>query len=319
MSTATMTRDERKEWLEKRQTGIGGSDAAAALGLSPYKSRRELWREKTGAVQETEPTPPMLRGQHLEHVAADLYEEETGRDIRREPMRRHPEHDFMLGNPDRLILATGEVESTGVLEIKCPGIRTFGRIKAHGMPDHYTLQLMHYLAVTGHEWGSFALFNAERWQLLHFDLERDEELIDRLIAGEREFWSYVEAGEPPPEEKDEDSPDISSPDGEVTVVDGSEWEGATEELMEARELKSTAKDLESRAKKRLKGMMEDAGADAVEVPGRARIYWREQEGRTSWKKTAQKMAADNDLDLDDYRVVGSSYRRFRPHSLNGEG
>lgn len=314
-----MTRDERREWLRERQTGIGGSDAAAALDLSPYKSRRELWREKTGAVREDEPTPPMLRGQHLEHVAADLYEEETGRRIRREPMRRHPEHDFMLGNPDRLILATDGVDSTGVLEIKCPGIRTFGRIKARGMPDHYTLQLMHYLAVTGHQWGSFALFNAERWQMLHFDLERDEDLIERLIAGEREFWSYVERGEEPPEEDGEDGPDISSPDGEVTVVGGSEWEEATEELMEARELKSTAKDLESRAKKRLKGMMEDAGTDAVEVPGRARIYWREQEGRTSWKKTAKKMAADNDLDLDDYRVVGSSYRRFRPHSLNGEG
>lgn len=314
-----MTRDERKSWLEERQTGIGGSDAAAALGLSPYKTRRELWREKTGRVQMEELTPAMRRGQHLEHVAADLYEEETGRRIRRESMRRHPEHEWMIGNPDRLILATGDTPCTGVLEIKCPGIRTFGQIKAHGMPDHYTLQLMHYLAVTGHDWGSFALFNAERWQLLHFDLERDDELIGNLIAGEREFWGYVERGEEPPEEDEASDVEVDSPEGEVTVVEGSEWEEATEELMEARELKSTAKDLESRAKERLKSMMSEAGTEAVEVPGRARIYWREQEGRTSWKKTAKKMARDNDLDLKDYRVVGSSYRRFRPHALNGEG
>jgi putative phage-type endonuclease len=38
---------ERAEWLEVRKTGIGGSDAAAAVGLSPYKSPLELWLEKT--------------------------------------------------------------------------------------------------------------------------------------------------------------------------------------------------------------------------------------------------------------------------------
>ena len=35
------------QWLQVRQSGIGSSDAAVAIGLSPYKSPLSLWLEKT--------------------------------------------------------------------------------------------------------------------------------------------------------------------------------------------------------------------------------------------------------------------------------
>lgn len=319
MSTATTPGREggRKppEWHERRSQGIGGSEAAAALGLSPYRSRFELWRAKTGHGTPTEPTPAMLRGQHLEDVAAELYEEETGRKLRRISAQRHAEHEWMLGNPDRTILATGDVEETGVLEIKCPGLNAFGRMKAHGLPDHYVLQLQHYLAVTGRSWGAFAVLNAEQWSLLHFDLERDEQLIRQLIRRERAFWRLVEDGREPPADPEEPELEVSSPGGEVEVVQGEEWQEAARELLEARELKSTAQELEGRAKDRLKDLMREAGTEAVEVPGRARLYWREQSGRTSWKKTARRMVEEHDLELEDYRVTGDPYRRFDPHPL----
>jgi putative phage-type endonuclease len=38
----------REDWLAVRKLGIGSSDAAAAVGLNPYKSQLELWMEKTG-------------------------------------------------------------------------------------------------------------------------------------------------------------------------------------------------------------------------------------------------------------------------------
>ena len=40
--------ENREQWLKARQKGIGGSDAAAVLGLSPWKSNVRLWEEKTG-------------------------------------------------------------------------------------------------------------------------------------------------------------------------------------------------------------------------------------------------------------------------------
>lgn len=38
----------RDDWLAIRRTGIGGSDAAAAVGLNPHMSALELWLDKTG-------------------------------------------------------------------------------------------------------------------------------------------------------------------------------------------------------------------------------------------------------------------------------
>ena len=45
VSTKSLSRD---EWLSVRNKGVGGSDAAVAVGLSQYKSPLELWLEKTG-------------------------------------------------------------------------------------------------------------------------------------------------------------------------------------------------------------------------------------------------------------------------------
>ena len=43
----------RDEWVKGRQElhGIGGSDASAALGMSPWKTNLELWQEKTGRIK----------------------------------------------------------------------------------------------------------------------------------------------------------------------------------------------------------------------------------------------------------------------------
>ena len=37
----------REEWLSCRSHGIGGSQAAAAIGMNKYQSNVDLWRIKT--------------------------------------------------------------------------------------------------------------------------------------------------------------------------------------------------------------------------------------------------------------------------------
>ena len=41
----------REEWLQARRNHIGGSDAAACVGMSPYKDNVQLWEEKMGLVE----------------------------------------------------------------------------------------------------------------------------------------------------------------------------------------------------------------------------------------------------------------------------
>ena len=64
---------------ENRPIGIGGSDIAALLGLSPYKTPLELWAEKVGHPGLKASQGIHLRfGQHVEPFIAKEYERSTG-------------------------------------------------------------------------------------------------------------------------------------------------------------------------------------------------------------------------------------------------
>ena len=52
----------REEWLAWRRTGIGGSDAAAVIGLNPFRSRIEVYADKMGMMPEKEDTESMRLG-----------------------------------------------------------------------------------------------------------------------------------------------------------------------------------------------------------------------------------------------------------------
>lgn len=66
------------EWHEQRRAGIGGSDVAALLGLSKWKSPYQLFLEKTGNAPPQEDNEAMYWGRMLEPVIRDAYEEKTG-------------------------------------------------------------------------------------------------------------------------------------------------------------------------------------------------------------------------------------------------
>ncbi|CAJ0701076.1 YqaJ viral recombinase family nuclease [Ralstonia wenshanensis] len=188
------------DWLEVRRTGIGGSDAAAAVGLSTYKSRLELWLEKSGrAADLPKPDPndtrePIWWGQILEPIVAAAYTQQTGRRVRKvNAVLRHPQVPFMLCNLDREVVGVPDVQ---ILECKTAGMQG-ARHWQDGPPEHVVLQVQHQLAVTGKRAADVAVLLCGQ-QLAVYRIERDDELIARLIQLEAEFWSYVERDVPPP-------------------------------------------------------------------------------------------------------------------------
>ncbi|MEW6346975.1 MAG: YqaJ viral recombinase family protein [Paraburkholderia sp.] len=101
----------REDWLAVRRTGIGGSDAAAAVGLNPYMSALELWLDKTGrgdGLPRPDPadtTSPTYWGTLLEPIVAAAYTQQTGNRVRKvNAVLRHPTISFMLANLDREIV-----------------------------------------------------------------------------------------------------------------------------------------------------------------------------------------------------------------------
>jgi putative phage-type endonuclease len=74
-----MTRD---EWLAARRTGIGGSDIAAILGLSPWRTPLDVYRDKVDGAEQPE-TEAMRWGRLLEDVIAREYAVRAGVRIQR--------------------------------------------------------------------------------------------------------------------------------------------------------------------------------------------------------------------------------------------
>lgn len=308
--------DARTEWLQERQLGIGGSDAPVILGVSPWKSAYELWLEKTGpVVPESATTPDILRGKALEPMIADIYSRETGRalvDICAPFVSE--KYPFMRGNIDRLIPRGGPAgDREGVLEIKAPRSQTFSRLKREGLPDYVLVQLQHYLTVTGLSWGSVAVFSADAWELIHFDVPADPALAEILVEKEAEFWHHVETGTQPAIDS-RPLVDLPPVGGELVRIESDAWAKAVEDLRLAREIAEEAAAIEDAAKGKIWMLMDAAGAEVAEGAG-ARIYWKAQAGRKTLDKKAL-LRAHPEIDLTAFEKAGKPSRPFRVYFTN---
>lgn len=266
----------RREFLEGRRGVIGGSDAGTIAGVNPWQTKAELYDSKVMPVVETgEHTPDQLRGILLEPVAVDRWKQETGRDVRKQPQRVHPDYPYIGANVDRQILA-GQGRGTGLLEVKCPRSMTFHKYKASGLPEHIVLQMQHYLGVHGYEYGCFAIFGADDMELVSFEVERDDPLIEQLFALERRFWEeYIVPGVRPDDEDARIDYDIPSYDGELLVTDSEELVTALDNYLAARQFVREAEEIKAMAHEQAVAAFKAHDADAFDLP-HAIVYHREQ-------------------------------------------
>ena len=180
--TRTLTHD---EWLALRRTGIGGSDAGAIMGVSPYKGAFSVWADKQGKLPPIEDNEAMRQGRDLEDYVARRFAEASGLRVRHEySMLRSVEHPCMLADIDRRIIG----ERAG-LECKTSRDITMARYRNGEYPMEYYCQCLHYLAVTGWDCWYLAVL-VYGTDLLIYKICRDEVMddIDALIKAEEAFW-----------------------------------------------------------------------------------------------------------------------------------
>lgn len=193
-----MTPEERKAWLELRRTGIGGSDAAASVGLSKWKTPLDLYLDKKGQI-ETAENESMAWGHKLEPVIRQEYANRTGRTVSVPPgIIRHPTVDFALMTPD------GIADDSRVLQVKTARTAEgWGEPGSDEIPQEYLLQVTHEMFVTGLGVADVAvLIGGSDFRI--YVVEADTELQRMLIDREREFWGHVQRDEPPPPVNRED-------------------------------------------------------------------------------------------------------------------
>ena len=178
-----------EQWRMLRKNGIGGSDAAAILGVSPFKSVLELWREKRiDALEAQEETEEAYWGKKLESIVRVVFSTRRGLSIYTEGfLLQHTDYPFMQANLDGYL--HDSVYGPCVFEAK-----TASAYKAsdweNGVPDEYYAQLQHYMAVTGYKGAYIAALiggNKFIWKFV----ERDNDYIENLIRKEDAFWICV--------------------------------------------------------------------------------------------------------------------------------
>lgn len=180
---ADMTHD---EWLAARKDGIGGSDAAAILGMLQWSTAFDVWLDKTGKLEERPDNLAMRIGRELEETVARLWEKETGKQVKRCGfMLQNEEQPWLLADVDRMV--TGE---NAGLECKVTSsVFTLRKLKTGDFPDEYYAQCVHYMAVTGAERWYLAVLELGFSKKFHaFTIERDDDEIDALIEAEQQFW-----------------------------------------------------------------------------------------------------------------------------------
>ena len=299
----------REEWLQVRKGGIGSSDAAAAVGLSPYRSQLELWMEKTGRSPGYQPSTlddPTYWGTQLEPLVASAYSERTGRKVRKlNAVLQHPTFSFMLANIDREVVGSDEVQ---ILECKTAG--EFGsRLWQSGVPEYVQLQVQHQLAVTGKTAADVAVLLCGQKLEVH-RINRDDEVIARLVVLEAEFWEHVIQDTPP---KADGSASAANSlrrlyPGGATTVNFSENSELSQCFRDLLVLRSELDAKEARAEVLKQSLQQAMGDASRAIFSDGEVAFKRSKDGTS--VDIKRLAADYPDIVAGYTVVRPGARRF---------
>lgn len=302
----------REDWLAVRKQGIGSSDAAAAVGLNPYKSQLELWLEKTGRdssllkLDHNDEESPAYWGNILEPIVATHYTKRSGHRVRRiNAVLQHPDPKlpWMLANIDREVIGTDNVQ---ILECKTAGING-ARLWKEGVPEYVQLQVMHQLAVTGKQAADVAVLLGGQHLEIH-RIERDESMIARLIDLERLFWNYVVSDTPPPADgtaSAEAALRCLYPEDNGQTLDFSQHTELAGTYLELKAIHQSIAQQETR-----EAQLKQALQQAMGAATRAEFA----EGYINWKKSKDSIGLDVEQMLKDKPYLQARYPKIKTGS-----
>lgn len=202
------------EWLLERSKGIGGSDASSILGLNPYKSNVELWREKTGRTKTKDIShkPYVLYGKQAEEHLRKLFELDYPEyEVAYIPynIHIHKDYNYLRASLDGELLHKQTLEK-GIFEAKTTEIRkkTDWTNWDKKIPMNYFCQILHYFIVKtdcsfaklkaqikSHDLSGETILTTKHY---HIERENHKNDIEMLLNKEIEFWWYVQNDKAPP-------------------------------------------------------------------------------------------------------------------------
>lgn len=192
----------RKAWLEERQSGIGGSDVAAILGISgAFNTSVGIWKSKLEPIADEKENRPdnesalMWWGQQLEDDIIRAYRVSTGNKVlSRKKIQelmsphkvfKHPEKPWLIASLDGIAIENGEMI---VLEAKYSDANHQRKWTQEEIPMPYYFQVQHYMHVTGLKMAHVAAKIGGWPQIRCYQIKRSDELIEMMDKPLRDFW-----------------------------------------------------------------------------------------------------------------------------------
>lgn len=314
-----MTTEERKSWLAERRQGIGGSDVAAILGVSPWNTAVGVWLDKTGRAQPKEENEAMRIGTELEDFVARRYTQETGRQVQRYNRMIHD--GCFIGNYDRLVVPEGakvashmgEIRTDTLLECKTSSHDWDGEV-----PVHYMCQVLWYIGLTPrmmHADVACLFLVHKKFEV--FRVERDDELIRAMREKLSAWWEeYVVGDKMPPPVNEEDCKLLwarSNP-GKKVVADAN-VEDKLRRYLDAKATEAAGKNIAKELQGDICAFMGDAEV-LTDPLGKPLLTWKSAKDsqKVDWEAVARSLATPERVAeaVAKFTVTSPGSRRFVP-------
>lgn len=176
-----------EEWMAWRNTGVGASDTAALFDVSPHKTKRDLWFEKSGFSEGKDISGHwhIRKGHAVEEEIRKIYLDKLGVDMTPACYKE----DIMLASLD------GENENEGILEAKFVGKEVLKKAHEGIVPPHHNIQVQQQLLITGYDKAHYVCGNGAVY--VSVIIKPDRLLQEQIKNKIYEFWELVKTGDCP--------------------------------------------------------------------------------------------------------------------------
>lgn len=262
-----------QEWLDFRKNKIGASDASAIMGISPWKTRYQLWEEKVYG-KEQEQTGAMRRGSMMEESARIEFEKLTGVSVM-------PKVVVSKDRPWQMASLDGiSFDGSVFVEIKCPNKETHEMALAGVIPEHYHTQMQHQMSVIDADEGLYFSFDGKKGKVV--TVKRDNSYIDEMIEEEQKFYECMTSMTAPP-----------LTDRDYKMREDDAWNQVAQEWLELSKYMKQLEESEEELREKLIALTGDQSSKGSGIRVTKSIY----KGMVDYKSIPQLIG----VNLDAYR------------------
>ena len=315
-----------QDFTANRTKYLGGKDIGAILGFSKYHTALDVWLEKTGRIVNKVDNLPVRFGSFAESFVASEYATQTGFVLAHsEEGVIHPTYPFMVGHIDRFVVNSsvdssidakslfnpdGSCAAAHLLECKTASPfnqADWGDLGTDEVPMSYLVQCLWYLAITNLERCDVAvLFGNSDFRI--YEVYRDKELEDLIIAKAAAFWNdYVQLDTPPPAKCEADYQILFKKEviGKAIEADQRVCELISKLQLLNSEIKSKEMEI-SHIKQTIMGQMGEA--ELLTYQGKVLATWKSP--KPSYRLDGKRLEIEHPELIPQYQVPVQNSRRL---------